>query len=114
MINNTLKQVEEEFDREFNLVSGKYFDYPNGLKVKFTHNDIKSFLKSLIIKVLEQLVEREEEELMNLELLNGAKANKMFKRLDMKESIGWNKKAEDTISYLKSEIAKLSTNIDKE
>ena len=101
---DTLKEIEEEFDKEFNLVSGKYSDYPNGLKVKFTHNDIKSFLNSSIIKVLQHLVEREE---------SGQKSFCRCLCEKTKLAIEYNSAKQDTIDYLKSEIATLSTNIDK-
>lgn len=71
-------------------------------------NDIIPDIKSSIIKVLEQLVEREE------------KSKKEYLRyidtygITNEEVDGWNGKIEDTISYLKSEIEELSTNIDKE
>ena len=112
---NTLKQIEEGFD-EF----GAVFSFPHtavnakaeipqrdGLPMLYngmyiTH-DIKSFLKSSIIKVLQQLVEREEN-----------KEKEMVNDMSYEEATGLHYAKQDTISYLKSELANLSTNIDKE
>jgi len=52
-------------------------------------------------ELLDELIGEEEEGRMNLELLNRAKMNGLFKRLNMKESIGWNKAKQDTITRLK-------------
>ena len=73
--------------------------------------------KSLIIKVLQQLVKREEKSLVNTPD-EVAELNKdlpsTIQRQAYNNAIGYTEAKQDTISYLKSEIAKLSTNIDKE
>ena len=106
---NTLKQIEEGFD-EF----GAAFSFPHtavnakaeipqrdGLPMLYngmyiTH-DIKSFLKSSIIKVLQKESERLK-----------AICNKSKTELGLARSIA------NHISCIESEIDKLSTNIDKE
>ena len=111
---DTLKQIEEAFDEKFLSKASKIFrggkfisakNYPDGFM--FTPNRVKSFIKSSIIKVLQQLVERENK--VDLETGFNAQYNDQFH-----EARGFHSAKQDTISYLKSEIATLSTNIDKE
>ena len=104
MINDTLKQIEEtkkEVEQKYQiggLSDGLYGDYATDVA------------KSSIIKVLEQLVEREEEMLQKtIEIQN--KENSEVWQLSCENAV---LAKQDTISYLKSEIANLSTNIDKE
>jgi hypothetical protein len=103
MINDTLKQIEEEILKKSTEI---YIGSGSDLVINTKH--AIAIAKSSIIKVLEQLVEREE------------KSKKEYLRyidtygITNEEVDGWNGKIEDTISYLKSEIANLSTNIDKE
>lgn len=105
MINDTLKHIEEEFDKQSGLYNASLLNEDAFLDAE----KVKSFLKSSIIKVLQQLIERE----------NG----KMFSKMDSiitkkdvdeyRDRLCFNEAKQDTISYLKSEIATLSTNIDK-
>jgi len=74
---------------------------------KLTPEALKDFHYASIKEILEGLLESEKDNLMNLELLNGAKMNGKFKRLDMKESIGWNKSKSDTINHLENIINQL-------
>ncbi len=61
---------------------------------------IKNFIEQALTDYHNHIVEMIEEEKMNLELLRGAKMNGNFKRLDMKESIGWNKALSNIIEIL--------------
>lgn len=63
-----------------------YRNWKNGDEIGL-YKDILYFRRS----ELEEIREKIEEEKMNLELLHGGKMNGHFKKLDMKESIGWNK-----------------------
>lgn len=98
MINDTLKQIEEEWQH---IIPAVLFEGEQAIIQKE---------KEHIIKVLQQLVERE----------SVTKIKRKFKPITEKyknaEDRKWayNKAKQNTISYLKSEIAKLSTNIDKE
>jgi len=95
MLNNTLKQIEEtkkEIEQKYQmsgLSDGLYGDYATDVA------------KSSIIKILEQLVEREKSK-----YIKGSATTVVDDE--------WNRSKFDTISYLQSEIANLSTNIDKE
>jgi hypothetical protein len=62
---------------------------------------VKSKATQLAQEIVDMVVEEIEEEKMNLELLNNARINGKFKRLDMKESIGWNKALNEIINLLK-------------
>ena len=67
---------------------------------------VKSFLKSSIIKVLQQLVENIGDE--------NEKAEQGSTNIAVYMQAGINMERKKQKSYLKSEIEKLSTNIDKE
>lgn len=101
MINDTLKEIEE------------IPKYKNGSKAIPKDEIVVQYsaVKSSIIKVLEQLVEREEKEKIEI-TCDLPDIVKMCEKCE--EAIIYNKAKQDTIAYLKSEIATLSTNIDKE
>ena len=114
MINNTLKTIEEEFDREFvelHPIDGTdMFNRPIFYDTSTDQVDrVKSFLKSSIIKVLEVEIEREEKQV---------KIHQHIIDIHDTAPFEWHEgriaEAQDTISYLKSEVEKLSTNINKE
>lgn len=110
------QQIEEKLEHLFNKafefclmqVRGEISEESRIELLKVLDKEGKLVIKSSIIKILEQLVEREE------------KSKKEYLRyidtygITNEEVDGWNGKIEDTISYLKSEIEELSTNIDKE
>ena len=96
MINDTLKQMEEE--RE---CTGRYCNHETSEKHYIVFEDD---LNSSIIKVLQHLVEREE--VNNNNFIHICESSEG-------QECEYSKAKQDTISYLKSEIAKLSTNIDK-
>ena len=81
--------------------------FDNILEIKLA---VKAPTREMVIKVLQQLVEREEEMLQKtIEIQN--KENSEVWQLSCENAV---LAKQDTISYLKYEIAKLSTNIDKE
>lgn len=55
----------EEFDKEFTFVLGRYHDYPNGVKVKKSRDDVKDFIQNLLDQHSARLVERIEKESQN-------------------------------------------------
>ena len=109
MIKDTLKQIEE-YRKLFFIETGSQIlkigteEFEKNIKEEYLQAGFR-VAKSLIIKVLEQLVEREE---------NGQKSFCRCLCEKTKLAIEYNLAKQDTISYLKSEIATLSTNIDKE
>jgi len=85
---------------------------PTGVEaVQVEAEEIKSFLISRHKAFLQSEIERLEEEKMNLELLNGAKMNGLFRKLNMKESIGWNKCIQHQINHYKQEIANIEKGV---
>ena len=93
----SLPNWENRFNDEF---PGMQFGYDGEL--------VKSFIRQVEQKAREEERERVlgivEDMKMDLELLNGAKMNGKFKRLDMKESIGWNKALSDLTTQLKEAL----------
>lgn len=106
-MNNTLKEIEEEIDNKYNLFKDIVIaprqagDFDKAIILQEYYRnyneDLKSFIKSSIIKVLEQLVERE-----RMEKKLESRENRKSSNWDL--VIAWNAKTDDTISYLKSEI----------
>ena len=102
MINDTLKQMEEEINKIVRRQYNYLFDISkNGQSVWVEKPYMESLLdliseinKYSIIKVLKQLVEREE----------GAKGNSAKK---LQHEKGYNSAKQDTIQYLKEQINEL-------
>lgn len=118
MTHDTFKTIEEEFDEKFEGVYyGKDFDgYPNYIPDNFKE-DVKSFLKSSLIKILEQLVVREEkllnkpnpQELLFNDCPNcGQEINRKW--ISSKVTEIHDEAKQDTISYLRSELEKIKSN----
>jgi hypothetical protein len=111
MIKDTLKQIEE-YRKLFFIETGSQIlkigteEFEKNIKEEYLQAGFR-VAKSLIIKVLQQLVEREEER-------KGRKNLMSKKEIPQAEWKGYEVAINNNISYLKSEIANLSTNIDKE
>jgi hypothetical protein len=114
MINNILKQIEEEILQKSTEI---YIGSGSDLVINTKH--AIGIAKSSIIKVLEQLVEREEkllnkpnpQELLFGDCPNcGQEVNRKW--ISNKVTEIHDEAKQETIDYLKSEIAILSTNID--
>ena len=97
-----MNEIEEWLDKQHSHVDREYGLDNVCLDGWF---DIEELNKVITIKVLEQLVEREE--VNNNNFIHICESSEG-------QECEYSKAKQDTISYLKSEIAKLSTNIDKE
>ena len=117
MIKNTLKQIEEEILQNSTEV---YIGSGSDLVINTKH--AIGIAKSSIIKVLQHLVEMEKKRKKPLELVNEGTEYELPRSCYCVSREGecmncviyeYNSAKQDTIDYLKSEIANLSTNIDK-